>query len=110
MSYVAKYMSKPTDAGDSGFNLNPYLHAGRVWGTLNADNIPFAESITVNTQISYAGFQMLRQIAKTIYPNLNEEYIWNGFTIFMPDPEVVHEWLLEIHRFTYDNQWYAENR
>jgi len=90
MSYVAKYVAKPTsesEAGEaSGFNITPYLHAGRVWGCFREDLFPYDEEITAEAEMEPDAFLALREVAKTIYPNLYDEYPMSGFTLFMDNP------------------------
>lgn len=90
MSYCAKYIAKPTTTeeleGECGFNLNPYLHAGRVWGCFRKELFPFAEPITAEIEMEPEIFLALREVAKTIYPKLYDEYPYTGFTLFMADP------------------------
>lgn len=90
MSYVAKYVAKPTSdsEGESerGFNITPYLHAGRVWGIFNGDYLPYDVESTATQEMEPEAFLALREIAKGIYPNLYDEYPMSGFTLFMDDP------------------------
>jgi len=104
MSYVAKYVAKPTseseEGGDGGFNIVPYLHAGRVWGCFRKELFPFDEKYTVESEVDEDVWFGMREVAKQIYPNLFDMYPNSGFTLFMEAPETFIDQVL---------QWFEEN-
>ena len=91
MAYVSKYVAKPQDGGNSGFNSLTYLHAyrakygeniGRVWGKFEAVNLPFAASITLERDYVPAEFYKFRQLAAHFLPQIND-YLSPGFRLYV---------------------------
>jgi hypothetical protein len=90
IAYVSKYIAKVEKADAlSGFNVVPYLHAGRFWGVFNGENLPFAEvfiitldSITDNMQSIL--FQYKRLMAKKWF-RANKFGRLRGAAIFVND-------------------------
>ena len=86
MFYVSKYVAKhEKSAAGSGFNVVPYLHAGRFWGVFNAKFLPFAEliftSISDIEPIDNILWQF-RRLAAKIYKRANKAGRYRGCSIF----------------------------
>jgi hypothetical protein len=86
MYYVSKYVAKYEKSGaPSGFNVVPYLHAGRFWGVFNVKFLPFAELIFTTISdvepIDKILWQFKRLAAK-IYKRANKAGRYRGCSIF----------------------------
>lgn len=84
MGYAGKYVAKVAD----DYDLDPALRAawsaaGRWWGVWGADNIPWAEVVTIgpsDPQINSL-FRYMRR-----YAHLKGRSSWQSLTIFVDDP------------------------
>lgn len=105
VSYVAKYLGK---LDGSGFNNVSNLtvdsrtgevlesSVGRRWGIFNRFWIPWDDETTETVQLD-GSWWLIRRYAASFWENL-EELDYNGFSLFIPDPENALKHMVKLAR------------
>lgn len=87
VAYVAKYIAKESERSDpSGFNFDPYLHAGRVWGIFQRENLPLGTMVVIRIPMGFKLFWDFRRYCKRYWRGIAMHGDPVGWTIYHEDP------------------------
>lgn len=82
LHYVAKYAAKMSAAetlGSPFFNLDAYLHAGRVWGCFNSPALPYAPQVYIEFLTSDPrALPEIKKVMRRYYPSITKARFRGG--------------------------------